>query len=96
MIEPIQRLRQPPRSTTLTKGNLTLYEVELNSAPPRVWRAAFLRPALSLTSPKATPKLARLEVHGTCVVFCTIPLKLHYWLRWVDRWIAYANSVVEE
>src|SRR5262249_24435115 len=34
MIEPIQRLRQPPRSTTITRGNLTLYEVQLSSAPP--------------------------------------------------------------
>jgi hypothetical protein len=30
------------------------------------------------------------------VTFRTIPAKLHTWLRRVDRWIAYANSVVEE
>jgi hypothetical protein len=32
---------------------------------------------------------------GPRITFRTIPARLH-WLRRIDRWIAYANSVVEE
>ena len=33
--------------------------------------------------------------HAT-VIFRTSPPQLHQWLRWIDCWIAYANSVVAE
>ena len=33
---------------------------------------------------------------GPRITFRTIPARLHAWLRRIDRWIAYANSVVEE
>jgi hypothetical protein len=92
----IERRRSPPRSTALAKGQLTLYEVELTAPPTPGWRAALLHPQSSLKTPKATPELVRLEVQGTRVLFRTVPPKLHYWLRWVDRWIEDANSVVKK
>ena len=91
----IQRLRRPPQPVAFTEGALTLYEVELNAAPSRAWRAAFLHPPAALTA-KHTPELGRFEIHGPRVTFRTIPARLHAWLRRIDRWIAYANSVVEE
>jgi hypothetical protein len=36
------------------------------------------------------------KVTGARVTFRTITARLHAWLRRLDRWIAYANSVVEE
>jgi hypothetical protein len=92
----IERLREPPRSTTLGEGSQTLYEVTLSAVPSPAWRAAFLRPPPRLTRPTATPVLARVGLDGGRVLFRTTPPRLHYWLRWVDRWIAYANSAVEE
>ena len=93
---PIERLREPPHSTTLAKGSHTLYEVALSTAPSLAWRAAFLRPPPRLTTATATPERARLDLRGTRVTFRTTPPQLHRWLRRIDRWIAYANSVVEE
>jgi hypothetical protein len=81
---------------TLTKGKETLYEVTLSAVPSAAWRAAFLRPPARLTSTRAKRELARVELDGVQVHFRTPPAKLHYWLRWIDRWIAYANSVVAE
>jgi len=43
-----------------------------------------------------TPTLGRLELDGPRVTFQTIPVRLHGWLRRIDRWIASANSVVPE
>ena len=78
-------------------GNaLTLYEVALNQRPSAAWRAAFLRPPPALTTITRTPELGRLELHGPRLTFRTIPAQLHAWLRRIDRWAAYANSVVEE
>jgi hypothetical protein len=39
---------------------------------------------------------AAVSLHGTTVTFRTTPARLLFWLRRIDRWIAYANSVVEE
>ena len=64
---PIERLREPPHSTTLAKGSQTLYEVTLNAAPSLAWRAAFLRPPPRLTTAKARPELARLDLRGARV-----------------------------
>ena len=95
-VMPIQRLRRPPRPITLTEGALTLYEVDLSAAPSPAWRAALHRPPLALTTSRYTPKLVRLGLDGPRITFCTIPAKLHVCLRWVDQWIASANSRVAE
>jgi hypothetical protein len=92
----IQRLRRPPHPITFTRGALTLYEVELSGAPSRPWQAAFLHPPAALMTAQHSPLLGRLELDGPRVTFRTIPVRLHGWLRRIDRWIAYANSVVEE
>jgi hypothetical protein len=62
----------------------------------QAWRAAFLHPPAGLTTRRHTPEVAGLEIHGPRVTLRTIPARLHAWLRRIDRWIAYANSVVEE
>jgi hypothetical protein len=43
-----------------------------------------------------TPDIGRVAVHGTTVYFRAAPRHLEAWLRRIDRWIAYANSVVDE
>ena len=92
----IQRLRQPPHPVTFTEGALTLYEVELSATPSRAWRTAFLHPPRTLMTGKYTPELGRLELHGPRITFRTIPARLHGWLRQIDRWVVYANLVVQE
>jgi hypothetical protein len=52
-------------------------------------------PEEALTA-KSTPELGRLGLDGPRITFRTIPARLDAWLRRIDRWIAYANSVVEE
>jgi hypothetical protein len=92
----IQRLREPPRATTLAKGSQTLYEVTLSAVPSLAWRAAFLRPPSALARSRLTPEAGRLGLEGARVTFRTTPPQLHLWLRRIDLWIGYANSVVEE
>ena len=46
-------------------------------------------------STRFTPELIRLGLDGARVTFRTNPPHLHQRLRRIDRWIAYANSVVE-
>jgi hypothetical protein len=84
----IRRLRQPPHAVPLMTPTQTLYEVRFS--------AAFLRPRSGLTTVRFTPELGRLGFDGARVTFRTIPLHLHRWLRRIDTWIEYANSVVEE
>jgi hypothetical protein len=67
---------------------------ELSATPSPAWRAAFLRPPERLQSPRRTPDVGRLELRGTRVQFRTTPRQPTSWLRCVDRWIQYANSVV--
>jgi hypothetical protein len=87
----------PPDSVPLTQeGVQTLYVVELSAKPSPAWCAAFFRPPARLTTARMTPELGRLELTGHRVTFRTIPARLHAWLRRIDRWIAYANSVVAE
>jgi hypothetical protein len=92
----IHRLRRVPHAVTLTQGAQTLYEITLSAVPSPEWRAAFLRPPARLTTARNTPDLGRLGLDGPRVTFRTIPARLHAWLRRIDRWIAYANSVVKE
>jgi hypothetical protein len=92
----IRRLGRAPHPVTLATPTQTLYEIELSTPPSRAWRAAFLRPAPALTTAKYTPERGRLGLDGVRVTFCTTPSRLHQWLRQIDRWIAYANLVVEE
>ena len=76
-------------------GRDTLYEIDLTAAPSSAWRVAFLQPPSHLTGPRSKPYVRRLYVHGVTVHFRTAPRYLGRWLRRIDRWIAYANSVVE-
>ena len=78
------------------EGRDTLYEVELTAAPSREWRAAFLRPPPALITADRTPEVGRVAIYGTTVHFRTAPRHLTAWLRRIGRWIAYANSIVEE
>jgi hypothetical protein len=68
----------------------------LTAAPSREWRATFLRPPLPLVTADRTPEVGRVAIHGTTRHFRTAPRHLGGWLRRIDKWIAYANSVVEE
>ena len=92
----IRRIRRPPHPIALTAKAQALYEVALSALPSRAWRAAFLRPPPALTPARYTPELGRLGLEGARVSFRTSPPHLHRWLRRIDRWIEYANSVVEE
>ena len=92
----IRRIRRPPHQIALTAKTQALYEVALSAVPSRAWRAAFLRPPPALTPVRYTPELGRLGLEGARVSFRTSPPHLHRWLRRIDRWIEYANSVVEE
>jgi hypothetical protein len=56
----------------------------------------FSSAATAARTTKLTPELGCLGLDGNCVTFRTTPPQLHQWLRRIDRWIAYANSVVEE
>jgi hypothetical protein len=78
------------------EGRDTLYEVELWGAPSAQWRAAFLRPPPALVTRNRTPDVGRVAIYGTTLHFRTPPRHLDGWLRRIDRWIVYANSVVDE
>jgi hypothetical protein len=78
------------------EGRDTLYEVELWAAPSRQWRAAFLRPPPALITADRTPDVGRVAIHGATLHFRAAPRHPTAWLRRIDRWIAYANSVVAE
>jgi len=93
---PIERLQTLPRPVPLLRGQQMRYEVELNAEPSRAWRAAFLGPPLALRTSEYTPEFGRVELTGASVRFRTSPGHLNDWLRWIDRWIAYANSLIEE
>jgi hypothetical protein len=94
---PHERRPDPPRSIVDgIEGRDTLYEVELWASPSRHWRAAFLHPSPNLVRKGSTPDAGRLYLHGATLYFRTAPRYLDGWLRRIDRWIAYANSIVEE
>ena len=78
------------------EGRDTLYEVELWAAPSPPWRAAFLRPPPASSPLTARPRLAASRFTGRHVHFRAAPRHLTTWLRRIDRWIGYANSVVAE
>ena len=92
----IRRVPRPPHPIALATPSQALYEVALSAIPSRAWRAAFLRPPSALRSTRFTPELGRLGLDGVQATFRTSPPHLHQWLRRIDRWIAYANSVVDE
>jgi hypothetical protein len=73
-----------------------LYEFELAAVPAAEWRAAFLRPPPRLTSARYMPDIGRVGLTGATGHFRTTPERARFWLKRIDRWIAYANSVVEE
>jgi hypothetical protein len=94
--EAIRRLPAAPVSVVAMPTSLVLYSVELSRAPSRAWRAAFLRPQPRLLTTAGTLELGRLTLEQATVLFRTTPRRLAYWLRRIDRWVAYANSIVEE
>jgi hypothetical protein len=77
-------------------GTESLYEVLLTVLPSPEWRAAFVRPPARLTSAKHAPDVGRVSVQGAGIHFRTAPAEIDGWLQRIDRWIAYANSVVAE
>jgi hypothetical protein len=74
----------------------TLYEFDLTAATSPAWRAAFLGPPPALTTADHTPDIGRVAIHGRTVHFGFAPRYRGDWLRRIDQWIAYANSIVEE
>jgi hypothetical protein len=46
--------------------------------------------------PDYTPDIGRVAIHGRTVHFRAAPRHRGDWLRRIDQWIAYANSVVDE
>ena len=92
---PIVRQPGPPRvMVDDINGRDTLYEIDLTAMPSVAWRVAFFQPPSHLTGFGSTPYVRRLYLHGVTVYFRTAPRYLGRWLRRIDRWIAYANSVV--
>ena len=88
--------RAPARPTTQYSGADQVFEVQLSATPTFRWRIAFRRPPPQLVDSGFTLSLDCVEVHGAAVQFRTSRDELHAWLRRIDTWIAYANSVVEE
>ena len=80
----------------MIEGKDALYEVDLTAAPSPEWRAAFRRPPARLTSARYTADVGRVTIREAAIHFRSAPERLHLWLRRIDRWIAYANSVVAE
>jgi hypothetical protein len=78
------------------EGRDTLYEFDLTAVPSPAWRAAFLRPPPALITADRTPEVGRVAIHGRTVHFRAAPQHQRDWLRRIDQWIAYANSVVDE
>jgi len=76
-------------------GRDTVYEVDLTATPSSAWRVAFYHPA-HWEGPYARPQVRRFYIHGATVFFRTAPRHLGRWLRRIDQWIRYANSVVEK
>ena len=83
-----------PCSPSSKRGRHVVYAVALTASPSRPWRAAFVRPPARLTTTRFTPHAVSLD--GASVIVKTTPADLPIWLRRIDRWIAYANSVVAE
>jgi hypothetical protein len=78
------------------EGTESLFEVLLTAIPSAEWRVVFVRPPGRLTSILHAPDLGRVTVQKAAIQFRTAPAQVAGWLRRIDRWIAYANSVVEE
>jgi hypothetical protein len=74
----------------------TLYEAALSGRPSLAWRAAFLRPPPTLLTREYTPEPGRMGLAWSSIHFRTTPTQLEGWLRRIDSWIAYANSVADE
>jgi hypothetical protein len=94
---PHERLPDLPRVVVARiEGRDTLYEFDLSAAPARAWRAVFLRPPPALTTADYTPDIGRVAIQRGARCISAAPQHRGDWLRRIDQWIAYANSVVEE
>ena len=93
----IHRLPGPPRVILSDiEGTESLVEVLLTAIPSPEWRSAFVRPPGRLTSSQYALDVGRVTVQKAGLHFRTAPGEVDAWLRRIDRWIAYANSVVAE
>jgi hypothetical protein len=93
----VHRAPGPPRVILSgLEGNESLFEVLLTAIPSPEWRAALVRPPGRLTSVRYAPDVGRVTVQKAGIHFRTAPDEVDGWLRRLDRWIAYANSVVQE
>jgi hypothetical protein len=90
----IDRANAAPKIVAPLPNGEAVYQVRLSAVPSPPWRAAFYRAPLRLSHPPYTPD--QVELHVTAVIFRTHPCGLDKWLGWIDRWVAYANSVVKE
>jgi hypothetical protein len=63
------------------------------AVPPMASR---LPPAPARPHQCSTPEIGRVALHGATLHFRTAPRHLGGWLRRIDKWIAYANSIVAE
>ena len=93
---PLERLPDLPRVVVARiEGLDTLYEFDLTAAPSPAWRAVFLWPPPALTTADHTPDIGRVAIHGRTVHFRAAPQLRGDWLRRIDQWMTYPNSVVE-
>ena len=49
-----------------------------------------------MTSARFNPDIGRVVLQGATVHLRAAPPDLDAWLKRIDRWIAYANSIIEE
>ena len=90
----IWRLAGSPRTVTPLQTRHAVYEVQLSAVPSRPWRAAFTKPPAALRRAPFTPD--GVDLQGAAVIFRAAPSKVQDWLRWIDRGVADANSIVDE
>jgi hypothetical protein len=93
---PIKRRPDPTRAEPATRSVADPLRGGTQWRASSAWRAAFLRPPPALTTAKYMPGRGWFGIEGPRITFRTIPARLHAWLRRIDDWIAYANSVVAE
>jgi hypothetical protein len=92
----IKRRLGPAQLVAMVTPHAALYECTLTTVASPAWRAAFLRPPPRLMTMQYTPDLGRVGLTSGTIHFRTIPARARFWLKRIDRWIEYANSVVEE
>jgi hypothetical protein len=85
---------RPAVITPLQGRRQAVYQVGLSAVPSPGWRAVFVRTPARLGPSPFTPD--GIDLQGSAAIFRDAPSKVQDWLRRIDRWIAYADSVEEE